>query len=222
MLALPSPELAAADAAALAALSRVLRAAAAHLQARFALEGRVDHTYVAGAARAALAEEGLPTDLALRTGLSLRHILVDEFQDTSVAQLELLEMLTAGWEADDGRTLFVVGDPMQSIYQFREAEVGCFLRARDLGIGAIRLMPLQLLRNFRSTPALIRWTNEAFGRLFPAADDLRASAVAFTPSLSNVAGGEPSPERGHRVRRDAPAARSSRRDRGDRGAESET
>jgi ATP-dependent exoDNAse (exonuclease V) beta subunit len=149
VLALPSPELAGADAAALAALSRVLRAAAAHLQARFALESRVDHTYVAGAARAALAEGGLPTDLALRTGLSLRHILVDEFQDTSVAQLELLEMLTAGWEAGDGRTLFVVGDPMQSIYQFREAEVGCFLRARDLGIGAIRLTPLQLLRNFR-------------------------------------------------------------------------
>jgi ATP-dependent exoDNAse (exonuclease V) beta subunit len=193
VLALPSPQLIAADAAALAALSRVLRAAATQLQARFALEGRVDHTYVAGAARAALAEGGLPTDLALRTGLSLRHILVDEFQDTSVAQLELLEMLTAGWETGDGRTLFVVGDPMQSIYQFREAEVGCFLRARDLGIGAIRLTPLHLLRNFRSTPELIDWTNEAFGRLFPQADDLRESAVAFTPSLGKRAGDGPSP-----------------------------
>ncbi|HVS75771.1 MAG TPA: UvrD-helicase domain-containing protein, partial [Steroidobacteraceae bacterium] len=181
---LPDPDPGAADAAALAALSRVLRAAAAQLQALFAAEGRVDHTYIAGAARAALAEGGLPTDLALRTGLSLRHILVDEFQDTSVAQLELLEALTAGWEAGDGRTLFVVGDPMQSIYQFREAEVGCFLRARDAGIGTVRLTPLRLLRNFRSTPALIDWTNETFGRIFPAADDLRESAVAFTPSLA--------------------------------------
>lgn len=181
---LPSPQLGPQDAGALAALSRVLRAAAAQLQARFALEGRVDHTYIAGAARAALAEAGLPTDLALATGLSLRHVLVDEFQDTSVAQLELLEALTAGWEPGDGRTLFVVGDPMQSIYQFREAEVGCFLRARDLGIGELRLTPLRLLRNFRSTPALIEWTNETFGRLFPRADDLRESAVAFTPSLA--------------------------------------
>jgi ATP-dependent exoDNAse (exonuclease V) beta subunit len=199
LLALPSPELGSADAAALAALSRVLRAAAAQLQARFALEGRVDHTYIAGAARSALAEGGLPTDLALRTGLSLRHILVDEFQDTSVAQLELLEMLTAGWEPGDGRTLFVVGDPMQSIYQFREAEVGCFLRARDLGIGVVRLTPLRLLRNFRSTPQLIRWTNEAFGKLFPRSDDLRESAVAFTPSLDKgeegpSPGGRPSPK----------------------------
>ena len=180
---LPNPDLGAEDALALAALSRVLRAAATQLQALFALEGRVDHTYIAGAARAALAEAGQPTDLALRTGLALRHILVDEFQDTSVAQLALLEALTAGWEPGDGRTLFVVGDPMQSIYQFREAEVGCFLRARDLGIGNVRLRALRLLRNFRSAPALIEWTNETFGRLFPRADDLRASAVAFTPSL---------------------------------------
>jgi ATP-dependent exoDNAse (exonuclease V) beta subunit len=183
---LPSPDLAAEDAAALAALSRVLRAAAVQLQALFALDGRVDHTYIAGAARAALAESGLPTDLALRTGLSLRHILVDEFQDTSVSQLELLEALTAGWEPADGRSLFLVGDPMQSIYQFREAEVGCFLRARDLGVGSVRLTPLRLLRNFRSVPALIDWTNQTFGRLFPQADDLRASAVAFTPSLAGT------------------------------------
>jgi ATP-dependent helicase/nuclease subunit A len=193
---LPSPDLGTEDAAALAALSRVLRAAAAHLQALFALEGRVDHTYIAGAARAALAEAGLPTDLALRTGLTLRHILVDEFQDTSVAQLELLEALTAGWEPGDERTLFVVGDPMQSIYQFREAEVGCFLRARDLGIGSVRLTPLRLLRNFRSEPALIEWTNDTFGRVFPQADDLRASAVSFTPSLAGRTGeavGDPHP-----------------------------
>ncbi|MGH8270660.1 MAG: UvrD-helicase domain-containing protein, partial [Steroidobacteraceae bacterium] len=185
---LPSPDLAGSDSAALAALSRVLRSAAAHLQALFAQDGRVDHTYIAGAARAALAEAGLPTDLALKTGLSLRHVLVDEFQDTSVAQLELLEALTAGWEPGDGRTLFVVGDPMQSIYLFREAEVGCFLRARDAGIGTVRLTPLRLLRNFRSMPALIRWTNEIFGRLFPEADDLRESAVAFTPSLAGNRG----------------------------------
>src|SRR5581483_3947673 len=148
--ALPSPALGAADTGAIEALSRVLRFSAAHLQAIFAAAGRVDYTYVAGAARAALTEAGMPTDLALRTGLALRHILVDEFQDTSLAQLELIEGLVAGWEEGDGRTLFVVGDPMQSIYQFREAEVGLFLRARDQGIGARHLEPLRLTRNFRS------------------------------------------------------------------------
>ena len=181
---LPAPELVESDAAAIMALSRVLRLAAVQLQAEFASDGRVDHTYIAGAARAALADAGLPTDLALRTGLSLRHILVDEFQDTSLAQFDLVEALTAGWEEGDGRTLFVVGDPMQSIYQFREAEVGLFLRARASGIGSVRLEALQLSRNFRSVPNLIEWTNGAFGALFPKADDLRASAVAFTSSLA--------------------------------------
>ncbi|HEU4627036.1 MAG TPA: UvrD-helicase domain-containing protein [Steroidobacteraceae bacterium] len=180
---MPAPALTPADAQAIEALSRVLRVAAAQLQVEFAAEGRVDYTYVAGAARQALVEAEAPTDLALRTGLELRHILIDEFQDTSLAQFELLEALTAGWEPGDGRTLFAVGDPMQSIYQFREAEVGLFLRARDEGIGPIRLESLQLTRNFRSAPALVEWTNNTCSQLFPPADDVRASAVAFTHSL---------------------------------------
>lgn len=180
---MPAPVLTGEDANAIQALSRVLRRAAMELQVEFAAAGRVDYTYVAGAARAALTESGLPTDLALRAGLKLRHILIDEFQDTSLTQFELLESLTAGWEPGDGRTLFAVGDPMQSIYQFRDAEVGLFLRARDRGIGSIRLESLHLTRNFRSAPGLVEWTNETCAQLFPAADDVRASAVAFTKSL---------------------------------------
>ncbi|NJR71997.1 MAG: UvrD-helicase domain-containing protein [Gammaproteobacteria bacterium] len=65
-------------------------------------------------------------DLALSLDYRIRHLLIDEFQDTSHAQFSLIEKLTRGWLPDDGRTLFVVGDPMQSIYRFREAEVGLF------------------------------------------------------------------------------------------------
>lgn len=184
LAALPVPALSETDGAALEALSRLLRLAAGQLELQFALDGRVDHTCIAGAARAALTAEGQPTDLALRAGLKLRHILVDEFQDTSTAQTHLLSALTAAWEPGDGRTLFVVGDPMQSIYGFREAEVGCFLKLRDRGIGAIRLRPLALTRNFRSAPALIDWFNSQFSQLFPAADELRDSAVRFTPSIA--------------------------------------
>jgi ATP-dependent helicase/nuclease subunit A len=193
LAALPAAALGEADGAAIEALSRVLRSAAAYLQAEFAVNGRVDHTYVTGAAREALTDAGFPTDLALRTGLSLRHILVDEFQDTSLAQFDLIENLTAGWEEGDGRTLFVVGDPMQSIYQFREAEVGLFLRARDSGIGGVRLEPLQLTRNFRSVPELIGWINDAFTTLFPTKDDLRASAVSFTRSVAGKGSGAAGP-----------------------------
>jgi ATP-dependent helicase/nuclease subunit A len=179
----PAGELSEGDAAALAALSRLLGRAAAELHAEFAQAGRVDYTFVTGAARQALAEEGEPTDLALRTGLSLRHILVDEFQDTSLAQVQLLEALTIGWERGDGRTLFVVGDPMQSIYRFNDAEVGLFLRARARGIGRVKLRALRLLRNFRAAEPLVRFTNELFASVFPPRDDLRAGGVSYRESL---------------------------------------
>ncbi|HWW32703.1 MAG TPA: UvrD-helicase domain-containing protein [Steroidobacteraceae bacterium] len=184
----PAAQLSAPDAAALAALARMLSRAAAELHAACAEVQRVDYTYITGAARQALAEGGDPTDLALRTGLALRHILVDEFQDTSLAQVQLLEALTIGWEPGDGRTLFVVGDPMQSIYRFRDAEVGLFLRARAAGIGRVPLRPLRLLRNFRAERALVEFTNELFAQVFPAADDLRAGGVSYRDSLPTRAG----------------------------------
>jgi len=179
----PAAELAAEDAAAIAALSRILKRAAAELQAAFAEAGRVDYTYVTGAARQALTEGGEPTELALRAGLTLRHILVDEFQDTSLAQVQLLEALTVGWEPGDGRTLFVVGDPMQSIYRFRDAEVGLFLRARAAGIGRLPLKALRLLRNFRAQRPLVQFTNELFAQVFPPVDELRAGGVSYRESL---------------------------------------
>ena len=93
---------------------------------------------------------------------SLSHILVDEMQDTSSAQYRMLEALTGGWEEGDGRTLFCVGDPMQSIYRFRSAEVGQFLMARDSGLGNLHLQPLTLRLNFRSGERLVEWFNAVF------------------------------------------------------------
>jgi ATP-dependent helicase/nuclease subunit A len=187
LTALPQARLSEADSRAIAALSAVLRQAATELQAEFAASGSVDYTYITGAAHEALGARDAPTDLALRAGLALRHILVDEFQDTSLAQWELLKTLTAGWEEGDGRTLFVVGDPMQSIYRFRDAEVGLFIAARAGGVGDLRLEALRLTRNFRATAALVNWTNEMFAQVSPLADDLRAGAVAFSPSSAATA-----------------------------------
>jgi ATP-dependent exoDNAse (exonuclease V) beta subunit len=181
--ALPDAALSDADQSTIEALALLLMRAAAELQLLFAEHGKVDYAYVAAAARQALSEQGEPSDFALRAGNALRHILVDEFQDTSFEQFELLRALTAGWERGDGRTLFIVGDPMQSIYQFREAEVGLFLRARDHGLGEIELQMLQLRRNFRSRAPLIEWINEHFARLFPRDDDARLAAVRYLPSV---------------------------------------
>ena len=181
---LPDAELGLEQADTLASLSVLLRRAAAELQLVFADSGRVDYTFVAACARQALMSDGEPTDLALRFGEAIVHVLVDEFQDTSVEQFALLEALTMGWQAGDGRTLFAVGDPMQSIYQFREAEVGLFLQARARGVGALALEPLALRRNFRSAPELVNWVNASFETLFPAADDSRLAAVRYLESVA--------------------------------------
>ncbi|MGH8254523.1 MAG: UvrD-helicase domain-containing protein, partial [Steroidobacteraceae bacterium] len=192
LLALPDAQIPEDDTQALRALSLLLQHAAAELQLEFAAQGRVDFAAIAGAARAGLTENGQPTDLALRYGNAIRHVLIDEFQDTSYDQFELLRALTAGWEQGDGRTLFAVGDPMQSIYQFREAEVGLFLRSRDQGVGALRLTALQLHRNFRSAPPVIDWVNALCAQIFPARDDPRLAAIRYLPSLAthlDLAGG---------------------------------
>jgi ATP-dependent helicase/nuclease subunit A len=179
---LPDPILSADDRQAIQALSRLLFSAAGELHYEFARTGSVDFSYVSGAAREALTEQSDPTDLALRIGTAIRHILVDEFQDTSQEQLKLLQAMTVSWDQDDGRTLFVVGDPMQSIYQFREAEVGLFLQARDHGVGGLRFEALQLRQNFRSRAAVIDWINERFAQRFPPFDDARLAAIRYLPS----------------------------------------
>ncbi|HCU89651.1 MAG TPA: hypothetical protein DGR97_06900, partial [Gammaproteobacteria bacterium] len=55
-----------------------------------------------------------PSDLGLILDYQIQHLLVDEFQDTSITQFELIERLLDGWDEGDGRSLFLVGDPMQS------------------------------------------------------------------------------------------------------------
>ena len=94
--------------------------------------GQVDHNEVAAVARQALTDMGEPTDLSLRQTLRVHHLLVDEYQDISPEQKALIEALMIGWEEGDARSLFLVGDPMQSIYLFRDSEVGLFLEARSL------------------------------------------------------------------------------------------
>ncbi len=156
----------------------------AQLRIVFAQKGTVDYCEITLRALQALGEIEAPTDLALALDYRIQHILVDEFQDTSISQFHLLEKLTAGWQENDGRTLFLVGDPMQSIYRFRKAEVGLFLRARNEGLGNIHLVPLTLRANFRSDPKLVDWANQIFSQVFPRYDDISCGAIRFSQSWS--------------------------------------
>jgi ATP-dependent helicase/nuclease subunit A len=170
------------------AFSDMLRLAVAELEVVFAERGEVDHAEIALRAVRALGDDENPTDLALALDHRIRHVLVDEFQDTSTSQYQLLAALTRGWSDGDGRSLFVVGDPMQSIYAFREAEVGLFMRARAEGIGALKLERLRLEVNFRSRATLVDWVNATFPRVLARTEDPGSGAVPFAKSSAFDAG----------------------------------
>ncbi|MFP4171470.1 MAG: UvrD-helicase domain-containing protein [Candidatus Hydrogenedentota bacterium] len=89
-----------------------------------------------------------------RVAHGIRHLLIDEFQDTDHRQYELATLLAG---APDGPELFIVGDAKQSIYYFRGAEVDVFGRARDAAAETIRLDA-----NFRTVPEILTWVNHFF------------------------------------------------------------
>ena len=151
----------------------------------FAAEGVADFGEATLRAMAALGEADDPGQLLLAMDYKLAHLLVDEFQDTSWTHRELIGKLTAGWEVGDGRTLFAVGDPMQSIYRFREAEVGIFLEAQQKAhVAGIAVECLDLSRNFRSQARIVDWVNTVFPQVMPAVSDPARGEVAYKPVLA--------------------------------------
>lgn len=181
---LPYPEYPAKQWQVLSALTQLLPQLSARLSLVFLRNNVCDFTEVTLAALRALGDADAPTDTALRLDYRIRHILIDEFQDTSSSQFQLLKKLTTGWQTDDGRTLFIVGDGMQSLYGFRSANVGLFLEARRHPIGEIQLQPLDLTVNFRSQNQVVEWVNQHFKAAFPSRDDIDRGAVRYTDAIA--------------------------------------
>ncbi len=117
-----------------------------------------------------------------------RVILVDEFQDTDPLQAELLLCLAGD---DDGGVrpgaLFIVGDPKQSIYRFRRADVGAYRRiADDLGASGATTVTLQT--SFRSVPGIQHFVNAAFrDDMTGDLESLQADYVPLLPHRADVA-----------------------------------
>ena len=164
----------------------VLRHAIAQLRVVFAEQNVIDFPEAGIAAQAALQSPNVLMGLDER----VQHLLVDEFQDTSRPHFALLRALLEDWNPGDGRTCFLVGDLMQSIYLFRDAESRLFNQVRQEGMQAgtshLALTALQLSTNFRSIPAIVQPLNEVFERVLGAdADD----EVQYAPSVSSQSGG---------------------------------
>ena len=157
----------------------------------------------------------------VRAELAQRYqaLLLDEYQDTDPLQLDIVVAIATppGADLPAPGQLFFVGDPKQSLYRFRRADIDLFLRTPTL----VDADPVSLTTSFRATPPLIHWINHVFGRLIThfatdegilAQPDFEALAAVPAPELAGppvtVLGEEPHPKRTRiGVLREAEAAR---------------
>ncbi len=127
-------------------------------------------------------------DISLVLDYKIKHLLIDEFQDTSYLQLSIIEKIVQNWQKNDDKTLFLVGDPMQSIYRFRGADVGVFLQVKKNGIKNIKLISLTLTNNFRSDASIVNINNKIFTAIFPTIDDIDIGAIKYSvaTTINNI------------------------------------
>jgi len=126
--------------------------------------------------------------VARRLGERFRHIFVDEFQDTDPLQAGVLRAIAA--DAVPGR-LFVVGDPKQSIYGFRRADIQVYRKFRE-GMVDAGGEDVPLTRNFRSRPDLLATLSGLFSRVLSGGED-------FSPAYAHVEADRDDPGEGHPV-----------------------
>ena len=187
VLNLPDSEISPSQQVLLDALGYLLPKLAAELNTQFRLHDLCDYSTITLSALQALepaTEDSGISDITLRMDYQLRHILVDEFQDTSQTQIRLLTALISGWEPNDGRSLFLVGDAMQSLYSFRNANVGLFINSQRHPIAGVSCTPLSLTTNFRSKGGIVDWVNRVFQDAFPARPDISRGAIPYASSMA--------------------------------------
>ncbi len=190
--AFPDLEVDASEQARIRMIEDCLALAHKELRALFAERGFVDLVELGFGATRSLGTDELPTDLIIALDYSIKHVLVDEFQDTSVTQAEFMHSLMREWMPNEDRSVFAVGDPMQSIYSFREAEVGLFYLAEQEGVGrpvardkrSIALRAAKLETNFRSDASLVDWVNNVFAPAIGRETDLATGSVGYAPAAA--------------------------------------
>ena len=157
-------------------LFRLLRLMYAELKLVLKSENQIDFTEVQLTAIEVLKERPIEDVF----GHDVSHILVDEFQDTNDSQLEFIALLMNNFLNDPNKSMLLVGDPMQSIYRFRKAEVKHFINTKKNGIGGLKLKKRELNKNFRSCRHIIDWCNLNMPNIFPQ-EDSDKGAVSYLP-----------------------------------------
>lgn len=133
--------------------------------------GLADMADLEACAEHLLADADLAGWVQQRLDARVRHLLIDEFQDTSPLQWRTLDAWLAGYAGAGGGasgqrplSVFIVGDPKQSIYRFRRADPRVFAQARAFVVGGLGGVHLACDHTRRNAPAVIDALNAVFGR----------------------------------------------------------
>ena len=182
---LPDSELKKEDSEIIKSIIQVMKLASAQLNILFEKNNAVDFIQTFIIALQKLDDLENINDIALFLDYKIEHLLIDEFQDTSYTQFYLIEKIINNWQQDPNKTLFFVGDPMQSIYRFRESEVGIFINIKEYGIAGIKPTYLQLKKNFRSIKNIVNDNNKYFSKIFPKKQNAATGAISYAESLAH-------------------------------------
>lgn len=179
------------DAVALEAAVRVVRPFATHFMEQCRRQGLMSFDALLAHARRLLRDH---PEVRRQLKNQYETFLVDEFQDTDPLQGEILFYLAEepGEAAPDWRSvslspgrLFVVGDPKQSIYRFRGADIAAF-EAFEREMVAQGALQVTLRDNFRSRPALLSTVNGVFDRMMVARPGLQPAYAALQAARSST------------------------------------
>ena len=168
----------------LKSISNVLLQCEKKLRQLFRQRNTVDFIEIIEIANEALGKNDAASDLLLSLDYKISHLLIDEFQDTSRSHFNFLKKIVDGWTPEAQKTVFCVGDPMQSIYKFREADVSIFIEAKKNGFNTIPLETIRLKDNYRSSSLIVNEINQIFENILPKEDSIQEGAVSYKPFVS--------------------------------------
>lgn len=154
------------------------------LRQLFRQSNTVDFIEIIEIANEALGKNDTVSDLLLSLDYKISHLLIDEFQDTSRSHFNFLKKIVDGWASEAQKTIFCVGDPMQSIYKFREADVSIFIEAKKYGFNTIPLETIRLQDNWRSSSLIVNEVNQIFEKILPKEDSISQGTVSYKSFFS--------------------------------------
>lgn len=152
------------DMQATAALAKLIEPLFATYRAIKAEQGLCDFDDLEATALAMLMNDEQRAYMQQKLDTRVRHLLVDEFQDTNPVQWNILRLWLQDYSGDEKPSVFLVGDPKQSIYRFRRAEARLFNHARTWLVDNFAAKTLESDSTRRCAQSVVDLVNTVFGQ----------------------------------------------------------